>query len=92
MSPPDHLLAVPIVLPAMIAPATMLSMRRHRNLALALSLGGAIAMLVAAVALLTGRPWADRLATATATVSTSIAVVAFVLVALGHDPFSARST
>ncbi len=36
----------------MIAPATMLSMRRHRNLALALSLGGAIAMLVAAVALL----------------------------------------
>ena len=48
--------------------------------------------LVAALALLTGRPWADRLATATATVSTSLGVGAFVLVTLGHDPFTTGST
>jgi hypothetical protein len=49
----------------------------------------AVVNLVAAVALLTGRAWADRLATAIATVATSLGAFAFVLVALGHDPFTA---
>jgi len=51
-----------------------------------------VANLVAALALVTGRPWADRLATAIATISASVGVVAFVLVGLGHDPFSSTST
>ena len=41
----------------------------------------ALADLVAALALAAGRSWADRLATAVATVATSIGAVAFVLVA-----------
>lgn len=47
----DHLLVAPVVLPAVIAPIAMLLMRRHRPLALAVSLGGGIAMLVASIAL-----------------------------------------
>lgn len=48
--------------------------------------------LVAALALTFGRSWADRIATAVATVAVSFGSFAFVLVALGHDPFSSRST
>ena len=51
MMPHDHLMIAPIVLPAVIAPVTMLLMRRHRTVALALSLGGCAAMLVTAIAL-----------------------------------------
>ncbi|WP_314372315.1 monovalent cation/H+ antiporter subunit D [Sphingomonas paucimobilis] len=51
MTLPDHLVIAPIVIPAVIAPVTMLLMRRHRPVALGLSLGGGIAMLAAAVAL-----------------------------------------
>ncbi|MGW8135167.1 monovalent cation/H+ antiporter subunit D [Sphingomonas zeae] len=47
----DHLMTAPIVMPALIAPITMLLMRRHRGVALALSLGGCMAMLVASIAL-----------------------------------------
>ncbi|WP_347092294.1 monovalent cation/H+ antiporter subunit D [Sphingomonas parapaucimobilis] len=47
----DHLLVAPVVLPAVIAPVAMMLMRRHRPLALAVSLGGGIAMLVASLAL-----------------------------------------
>ena len=52
----------------------------------------AAANLVVALALVFDRPWAERVATAIATVATSLGAVAFVLVALGHDPFSARSS
>jgi multicomponent K+:H+ antiporter subunit D len=47
----DHLLVAPIILPAVTAPVAMMLMRRHRPLALAVSLGGGIAMLVASIAL-----------------------------------------
>jgi multicomponent K+:H+ antiporter subunit D len=47
----DHLLIAPIVIPAVLAPVTMLVMRRRRLLSLYLSLGGCLAMLAAAVAL-----------------------------------------
>ncbi|GAM01577.1 monovalent cation/H+ antiporter subunit D [Sphingomonas parapaucimobilis] len=47
----DHLLVAPVVLPAVTAPLAMMLMRRHRPLALAVSLGGGIAMLVASIAL-----------------------------------------
>ncbi|WP_375243901.1 monovalent cation/H+ antiporter subunit D [Sphingomonas parapaucimobilis] len=47
----DHLLVAPVVLPAVTAPVAMMLMRRHRPLALAVSLGGGIAMLVASLAL-----------------------------------------
>lgn len=47
----DHLLVAPIVLPAVTAPVALLLMRRHRAFALAVSLGGNIAMLVAGIAL-----------------------------------------
>ena len=47
----DHLLVAPVLLPAVTAPVAMLLMRRHRSLALAVSLGGGIAMLVASIAL-----------------------------------------
>ncbi|OMJ31185.1 monovalent cation/H+ antiporter subunit D [Sphingomonas sp. Sph1(2015)] len=47
----DHLLVAPVVLPAVTAPVAMMLMRRHRPLALAVSLGGGIAMLVASIAL-----------------------------------------
>lgn len=47
----DHLLIAPIVIPAVVAPVTMLVMRRRRRLSLYLSLGGCLAMLAAAVAL-----------------------------------------
>jgi hypothetical protein len=52
----------------------------------------AAASLVAAFALLTGRDWAHRLATAIATVATSIGAFAIVLVVLGHDPFTNRTS
>jgi hypothetical protein len=48
----------------------------------------AVAGLVSAVALASGRDWGDRLATAVATVATSIGAFALVLVTLGHDPFT----
>ena len=51
MTPHDHLMIAPILLPAVIAPVTMLLMRRHRRLAIALSLGGCAAMLAVAIAL-----------------------------------------
>lgn len=51
MTPLDHLMVAPIVFPAIIASLTMLLMRRHRTTALAVSLGGAAAMLVVAIAL-----------------------------------------
>jgi len=47
----DHLLVAPVVLPAVTAPVAMMLMRRHRPLALAVSLGGGMAMLVASIAL-----------------------------------------
>lgn len=47
----DHLLIAPVVLPVVTAPVAMMLMRRHRSLALAVSLGGGIAMLVASIAL-----------------------------------------
>jgi hypothetical protein len=46
----------------------------------------AVANVVAGIALLTGRAWADRLATAIATIATSLGSFALVLVALGHGP------
>lgn len=52
----------------------------------------AVVNLIAAIALLTGRAWADRLTTAIATITTTLGAAAFVLVALGHDPFVARSS
>jgi hypothetical protein len=48
----------------------------------------AVANLASALAIALGREWGDRLGTALATVATSIGVVAFVLVTLGHDPFT----
>ena len=45
----DHLPVAPIVLPAVMAPVTMLVMRRRRIVSVALSFGGAMAMLVAAL-------------------------------------------
>lgn len=47
----DHLVIAPIVIPAIIAPAAMLAMRRRRRVGVALSLGGCVAMLMAALAL-----------------------------------------
>ncbi|WP_294255952.1 monovalent cation/H+ antiporter subunit D [uncultured Sphingomonas sp.] len=47
----DHLPIAPIVIPAVIAPVTMLMMRRRRIFSLYLSLGGCLAMLAAALAL-----------------------------------------
>jgi len=47
----DHLMVAPVVVPAVTAPLTMLLMRRQRSTALAVSFGGGIAMLIAAVAL-----------------------------------------
>jgi multicomponent K+:H+ antiporter subunit D len=47
----DHLPIAPVVIPAVTAPLTMLLMRRHARAAMALSLGGCVAMLVAACAL-----------------------------------------
>ena len=48
----------------------------------------AAASLIAALALLSGREWGDRLATAIATIATSIGLFAIALVVLGHDPFT----
>ena len=47
----DHLPIAPVVIPAVTAPLTMLLMRRHARAAAALSLGGCVAMLVAACTL-----------------------------------------
>lgn len=47
----DHLPVAPIVIPAIVAPLTMLTIRRRRATGIALSLGGCIAMLAAAFAL-----------------------------------------
>ncbi len=47
----DQLVIAPIVIPAIIAPAAMLAMRRRRRVGVALSLGGCVAMLLAALAL-----------------------------------------
>lgn len=51
MMPGEQLMIAPIVLPAVVAPVTMLLMRRHRRIALALSLGGCAAMLAVAIVL-----------------------------------------
>src|SRR5262245_24156646 len=51
----------------------------------------AVVNVVVAIALLSGRDWADRVATAMATIATTLGAAAFVFVALGHDPFTARS-
>ncbi len=51
MTAPDQLMVAPVVLPALTAPVTMLLMRRRRAVALAVSFGGCVAMLAAAVAL-----------------------------------------
>lgn len=47
----DHLPIAPIVIPAVVAPVTMLMMRRRRIFSLYVSLGGCLAMLAAALAL-----------------------------------------
>ena len=47
----EHLMIAPIVVPAVIAPTTMLLMRRRRVFSLWLSFGGCAAMLAAAIAL-----------------------------------------
>jgi multicomponent K+:H+ antiporter subunit D len=47
----DHLSVAPVVIPAIVAPVTMLVMRRRRVFSLILSLGGCVAMLAAACAL-----------------------------------------
>jgi hypothetical protein len=48
----------------------------------------AVASLVSALAIALGHEWGDRLGTALATVATSVGTFAFVLVTLGHDPFT----
>jgi multicomponent K+:H+ antiporter subunit D len=48
----DHLVIAPAVIPAIVAPLTLLVMRRHRRIAAGLSLAGCVAMLIAALALL----------------------------------------
>ncbi|WP_315760701.1 monovalent cation/H+ antiporter subunit D [Sphingomonas sp. Y38-1Y] len=47
----DHLMIAPVVVPAIVAPVTMLLMQRRRLLGLYVSLGGCVAMLAAAIAL-----------------------------------------
>jgi multicomponent K+:H+ antiporter subunit D len=47
----DHLPIAPIVIPGVTAPVSMMLMRRHRKLALGMSLAGCAAMLLAAIAL-----------------------------------------
>jgi len=47
----DHLPVAPIVLPAIVAPVTMLVMRRRRMFSVILSLGGTVTMLAVACAL-----------------------------------------
>lgn len=47
----DHLMVAPIVVPAFVAPAAMLVMRRRRRLSLYLSVGGAGLLLAIAIAL-----------------------------------------
>lgn len=47
----DHLAIAPVVIPAIVAPLTMVAMRRRRVLAVGLSLAGSGAMLAAALAL-----------------------------------------
>lgn len=47
----DHLPIAPVVIPALVAPATMLAMRRYRGLGILLSLAGGVAMLAVALAL-----------------------------------------
>ena len=48
----------------------------------------AVANLVSALAIALGHEWGDRLATALATVATSIGAISFILVTLGHDAFA----
>ncbi|MEH3038424.1 MAG: monovalent cation/H+ antiporter subunit D [Sphingomonas adhaesiva] len=47
----DHLPVAPVIVPAIVAPVTMLLMRRHRDIGRLLSLGGCAALLAAAIAL-----------------------------------------
>ena len=47
----DHLLIAPVVIPALVALATMLLMRRYRGIGICLSLAGCVAMLVVAMSL-----------------------------------------
>lgn len=47
----EHLMIAPVMVPAVIAPTTMLMMRRRRVFSLWLSFGGCAAMLAAAIAL-----------------------------------------
>lgn len=51
MTAADHLLIAPLVIPTLVAPATLLTLRRRRLLGLYLSFGGAAAMLAAALML-----------------------------------------
>jgi multicomponent K+:H+ antiporter subunit D len=51
MTPLDHLLIAPVVIPAIVAPTSLLVMRRRRHIGAALSLAGCVMMLFAAVAL-----------------------------------------
>ncbi|NJR79541.1 monovalent cation/H+ antiporter subunit D [Sphingomonas corticis] len=51
MSASDHLMIAPVIVPAIVAPVAMLSMRRRRALGLSVSLGGCAATLAAAIAL-----------------------------------------
>ena len=48
----------------------------------------AVANLVAAVALVVGSTWADRLATTVAAVAVGIGLFGMMLLVLGHDPFA----
>ncbi|NII58525.1 monovalent cation/H+ antiporter subunit D [Sphingomonas aerolata] len=47
----DHLVIAPVVIPAIVAPLTLMVMRRRRHVGVALSLAGCTAMLVVALAL-----------------------------------------
>jgi hypothetical protein len=49
----------------------------------------AIANLVAAIALVVGSPWADRLASTLAAAAVGIGLFGIILLILGHDPFAA---
>lgn len=48
----DHLVIAPVVIPAIVAPLSLLAMRRRRHVGVALSLGGCVAMLGVALRLL----------------------------------------
>ena len=47
----EHLIIAPVVIPAIVAPLTLLAMRRRRRVGVALSLAGCAMMLIASIAL-----------------------------------------